>query len=305
MLNKIFIKNEKYLFIINNFFQLFYFIFIIKEFNIKNYIFIIPNYKNYLKNFLFFLDWINYIILNDIEIRKIPFSFIDIIKHKKKIKKIFSNKYQKYKIIATTNNNILNKLLLWYFKNNEIFLINTTPDSLIKKERILYDKIFDFITCNKNNFIFKLNYFDLKWEYFYNKYKNIFDIKKIKENLNLNLNKDISIFLWQNHKELWLSDNIYNNILLNIKKEYKNKWIEFYIKPHPLDNFNYLEFNLIDKKIPWELLNLILKPERTELLTFFSSTILSIKANKKNIIKYEYEYNKVQKALINKIKKWI
>lgn len=301
MINKVFKdNNKKYLFIINNFFQLFYFKFILKEYKINNYIFLIPNYKNYLKKYLFLLSDLNYKVIDDINIRWIPFSLIDIIKYKKRIINILPNNYKEYNIIATTSNNLLNKIFLWIFNKNRIFFINTTPDSLVnRKQNLLYNYIYDKISKNKNKYILKLNFLDLKWEYFFEKYKKDINIlNQMKEKINIDTNKKIAIFLWQNHKELWLSDKEYIKILLSLKNKYKKQWTIFYIKPHPLDDYNYLNFNLIDKTIPWELLNFILNKENTELLTFFSSTILTINANKKRLVKYEKDYNNIQKHLL-------
>jgi len=305
MLNKIFNKEKKYIFIINNFFQLIYFIFIIKEYNIKHYLFLIPNYKNYLNNYLFLLENINYKIINNIYIRGFPFSIIDSIKYRKTIINILPNNYIKYNIIATTSNNILNKIFLWIFNKNKIFLLNTTPDSLTKKKITFYDLFFDIINRNKNNYIYKLNFLDLNWEYFFTKHKENINTTSIIEKIKIDIDKNIAIFLWQNHNEIWLTDKEYLKILETLKNKYENKNIIFYIKPHPLDNFKYLGFELINKQIPWELLNFILNNKKTYLLTFFSSTILTLRANNKKIIKYQKQYTPIQQILINKITKWV
>jgi len=308
MINKIFKnQNQKYCFTINNTFHILYFLAITKKYNLQNTIFLINNTNN------FFTKWwydkicdnnkINYIILPwENYFRQFPYSIIDVIKYKKQIKNKLKN-ITWYKLIVSQDSTISNSIILKYLAlidNDFLALIDTTAYSIIKDKNywvkyLLYKLYLKILWVNR---------WIKSWEYFsyeYKIYSNDLDKTILKEQIwylkqvfskkldkleNIKSNKNV-IFLSQNIiDEYWINKDTFINKLENIKQYYNKQWYEFYIKPHPLENTSYYEnqFNLIDKFIPSELLDIYFWDKNTIYITFFSTVINNLNFWQKYLI---------------------
>lgn len=154
-------------------------------------------------------------------------------------------------------------------KNNTLFWIinNNIIKNKYNFKNIIYNFYLLFFWINKFKnlsfvfkYKFKLSYTNIDKSIIFKNiqyFKKIFS-DKLKSLNNIKWDKNI-IFLSQNIiDEYWIKKDKFINELLKIEKIYKNKWFNFYIKPHPLENISYYEekFNLIDRSIPSELLDI-------------------------------------------------
>lgn len=326
MLNKIFKNsNLKYCFTINNTFHILYFLWICKKYKINNFLFLINNTNN------FFIKWwydkilnkenLQYIIIDwEDSFRTFPFSIIDILKYKRKIKKKLKT-ITWYKLIVSQDSTISNNIILDFLSlidNDFLSLIDSTAYSIIRDN----NKWFKYLLYKVYLKILWINRWIKSWENF--KYKNkifsnnldkniLFDnisyFKKIFSNKlkflnNIKWDKNI-IFLSQNIiDEYWINKNIFIKKLLKIQKIYENKWFKFYIKPHPLENTSYYEkkFNLINKSIPSELLDIYFWDKKTIYITYFSTVINNLQFWKKYLI-WDIWFWKNETQIINMLNK--
>lgn len=326
MLNKIFeIKYEKYCFTINNTFHILYFLWICKKYKICNYLFLINNTNN------FFIKWgydkifekenINYIILKwEDSFRKFPLSIIDIIKYKIEVKKNLKN-ITWYKLIVSQDSTISNNIILDFLSlkdNVFLSLIDSTVYSIIKDNNkqvkyLLYKFYLKLLWINRwikswENFKYKNKLFsnNLDKNIIFDNipyYKNIFS-NKLRSLNNIKWDKNI-IFLSQNIiDEYWIKKDNFINELIKVEKTYKNKWFDFHIKPHPLENTSYYEnkFNLIDKSIPSELLDIYFWNKDTVYVTFFSTVINNLQFWKKFLI-WNIGFKENETQIINMLNK--
>ena len=314
-------KNNNYIFIITNSFSFIYFLWIIKKYELKNIVIIINNSYNFFMNSKYdnILDKLNikYIIITwEDKIKSFPYSIIDIIKIKQEIKKkcILLKWYQiiTWHDYITTDQLILkflkkNNILLWIINNN-IIKNKYNFDNIIYS---LFYLIFFWINKFKNlsyifNYKFKILYKDIDKNIIFD---NILYLKTLFSNKleslnNIKWNKNI-IFLSQNIiDEYWINKDLFIKKLIKIQNIYKNKWFNFYIKPHPLENASYYEknFNLIDKSIPSELLDIYFWDKETIYITYFSTVINNLQFWKKYLI-WDIWFWENEKQIINMLNK--
>ena len=325
MLDKIFKNSEKkYCFTINNTFHIIYFLSIIKKYKLKNYLFIINNTND------FFISWkynkifdkenIKYKIIKwEDSFRKFPHSIIDIIIFKTYI--INNLKYITwYKLIISWDSTISNNIIVKYLsKKNELFsLIDTTIYSMIKNNNlyiiyIIYKLYLKILWVNRwlkswifFNYKYKIYSKDLDKNIIKNNinYLECIFSKKLNKLNNIKTNKNI-IFLSQNIiDEYKINKNIFIEKIRKIKNFYDLKWYNFSVKPHPLENTSYYEkkFNIIDKSIPSELLDIYFWEKDTIYITFFSSVINNINFWKKYLI-WNIWFWENEKQIINMLNK--
>jgi len=314
-------KNGKYIFVVTNSFSFIYFLCLIEKYKLKNIIIIINNSYNFFINSEYYKILnnfnINYIVITwENKIRSFPYSIIDIIKIRKEIKnKCISLEW--YKIITWHDYIITDQLILNFLKKRNIlfWIIN---NNFIKNKynfnKIIYKSfyfLFFWINKFKNlsyvfEYKFKSSYKDIDKNIIFD---NIFYLKnlfsdKLKSLDNIKSDKNI-IFLSQNIiDEYWIEKNKFINELWKIEKIYKNKWYNFYVKPHPLENTSYYEkkFNLIDKSIPSELLDIYFWDKETIYITFFSTVINNLQFWKKYLI-WDIWFWENEKQIINMLNK--
>ncbi|PID83983.1 hypothetical protein CSB09_03035 [Candidatus Gracilibacteria bacterium] len=115
--------------------------------------------------------------------------------------------------------------------------------------------------------------------------KSIF-LEKL-ESLKAITTKKNVIFLSQNIiDEYKISPSLFRNKLFEIRNEFTHRGYTFFIKPHPLENTSYYkgQFDIIDKTIPSELLDIYFGDKETIYITFFSTVILNLQFGKKYLI---------------------
>lgn len=317
-------ENKNYIFIINNLFHIIYFLSLINKYKIKNYLLIINNTNNFFylwkynkvfdeNNIKYFVCcWENYKISNFVY--KILFDYIYCY-----FKLI---KYRNYNLVISDDNNISNQIIINSLgtKSKDLVLINNNLYWLIYKKY----KISNNLKINKFYKYFlkllKINKRREIWENYNYKSKYYID------NINQNIIKESEEYLFTIFSKYfkwlkWIIDSDKNIILFsqniidewrikkieyldNIRKiESRYKWYNLYIKPHPLENISYYEnnYNIINKYIPSELLDIYLWNFNTNIyLTYYSTIILNTHNWDKNII----EYNKLpseEKIIVNEL----
>lgn len=320
MLNKSFKnKYKKYCFTINNTFHIIYFLSIIKKYKLKNCLFIINNTNNFFIKWWYDLifkknKW-NHIVLNwEDNFRRFPLSIIDIINYK--FYTINALKHISwYELIISWDSTISNNIIVKYLSINNklLLLVDTTaysiiPDNNKQIKYLLYKNYLKILWIHR--WIKSWKKFNYKYKLFSNNIdksiirKNTNDLSNIfKEKLkslnNIKTYKNI-IFLSQNIiDEYKIDKNIFIWKMEEIKKIYDKKWYKFYIKPHPLENTLYYEnnFNIIDKYIPSELLDLYFWDKDTIYITYFSTVINHIQFWKKYLI-WDIWFSKNEKQII-------